>query len=675
MLAQTLFFWLLLLLCLLPLLLAGITILRKITDLNRIELMLPVGSILGLTIFTFFLNAIAFLVRGYAGVVIAYLLTIFLGILLNKFIKADSAKIIFLTGKQLFFWIFSIVFWGGFIFWKTAHVLIGSDTNLYYAVAHSFIRGNFPPMTPWQPDLPLFYHLGTSELLGALHFFSNLDFQFLHLFLSALFIFCAAQIVIWITGRHTNLVNFLLANLAVAVTFISFGFIYLTWPVFPIKLPSISSINQLIIWLRNLPTVNQSIEVYGAPINLDALIYFIFHAFGIAIFLSLVVLLLNYKKEKPLAGWVVICIGLASLALVNESLFVAAFPAIVLGIVLVEYRAKTIFKNIKVLLSLLILTASVVFLQGGIISASINTPNGIEKSAIIFPKKEDIKENFNGYHSGQEMSKLLSLEAGLPLRWFHIGINLLLLLCISAAFIIKANFTHPVLLKVFFMAGLASLVGYNVIVPKFLVANGNRFLSVSFLFFSLVLYWSLIPIYEKIKKRLYIRIIFLVIVGWIFIPTILPPLALLSKTRFGENKLIPKLLQSSQGILWLKNNTTLGDRVMVLDKNAPHPSGQERALVEAGVFAPVFPGDFRAFTIEASPQYIDIAYSLSPRALQKLKINILLIDKVFYETLPEKRKKQLEDKNFFVKLFDDSNDLLNWEKIYKVKDEYINKGR
>lgn len=658
---------LLFLLYLIPILLAGILTLQKISSIGRLELLLPAGSILGLSAFTFFLNLAAFALKGSLGIAMSYFLVISLGFVIFKFQRSGNQKINFPRGKELIFWAASILLWGGFIFWKVANALVGSDTNLYYAIAHSFVKGNFPFFTPWQPDIPLSYHVGASELLGAFYYFSGLDFQFLHLFFSALFIFCSTQIIIWIISRSRSLVTFLLSNLTVAVIFISFGFIYFTWPVFPIKLPAIFSFSQLIFWLRGLPTVNQAIEVYGAPINLDSLIYFIFHAFGLAIFLTLIVLLINQNRKKPLWGWVMICLGLAALALVNESLFIAAFPSLLLGIFLIEYKEKKLLKNLKKLLLLFLLTGLVIFFQGGVISASINSPRNLEESALILPKKEDIKEDFKGYHSGQETSKLLPLgKQTLPLGWFHIGADILLLLSLVIVWV----FNDSVLFKVLFISGLSSFVAYNVIVPKFLVANGNRFLSASFLFFSLLLCLSLPAFFEKIKKHYFFKIFFLIIIAWVFLPTILPPLALLSKTRFGENKLIPKYQQSSAGIKWLKDYADFDERVLVLDKNAPHPSGQVRALVEAGVSAPVFAGNFRAFTIEASPEYIDAAYYLSSHALKKLNIDLLLIDNIFFKTLPEIRKKQLQNNKFFEIIFDNS-DSENGEIIYRIKEAYF----
>ena len=72
--------------------------------------------------------------------------------------------------------------------------------------------------------------------------------------------------------------------------------------------------------------------------------------------------------------------------------------------------------------------------------------------------------------------------------------------------------------------------------------------------------------------------------------------------------------------------------------------------------------------------FFDIAYFLSPAALQKLRVDILLIDNAFFETLPEIRKRQLEDENFFIKIFANSENRTSWEKIYKIKNEYLTNG-
>lgn len=668
-----LFSYLKIIFLIIPVWLTGLIIFKLVVKEQRLELTIPAGFILGITFFVFLLNSLSFVFIPPISILLAYFVVIFIGIFLAIFYRITNWGVP--IGKMLYLWISSLSIWGFLLGWKSNFALIGSDTNLYYSVASTFVRGNFPPLTPWQPDLPLAYHLGVSELLGAFHFLTGLDFKFLHIFFAFFFIFCSSQIIIWILKGHESLMTFLLSNLAVAVSFISFGFVYITWPISPLQIPKITSINDLVLYLRELPTVNQSIEVYGAPVNLDGLIYFVFHAFGLAIFLSLLAIVMHIKKET-FGGWLIICIGLASLALVSESIFIAAFPALVLGMFLVEKKMGNLSKNFKKILILLSLTVLVVFYQGGVISASIKPSSNIEFSAVLFPKKEDIKEDFTSYHLGQQSSKLLPLKTEWsPLRWFHPGVDILLPVSLLVILMLKMEFRQALLLKILLIVAITSMLAYHFIVPKFLVANGNRFLATSFLFFALFISFTVIFIWEKVNKNLLKKALLLMLVVWVLVPIISPPLALLSKTRFGENKLIPKLLDGSPAILWLKDNANFSERIMVLDKNAPHPSGQVRALVEAGVFAPVFDGSIRAFTIEASPQYLDIAYLLSPSALSKLGISTLLIDNDFYQTLPRLRQDQLENEKYFKKVFDYSNNRKDWEKVYIIQDEYLKSGK
>lgn len=672
---QSLLLYLLLFTLLLPIIVVGIIILRKTSSIERFELLFPVGSILGILLFTFSLNIVSFFVKGLTSVILSYLILIFLAV--SIYFKKGLLKVVFPNGKSLILYIISLLFWGAFFIWKSNYALIGSDTNLYYAIAHTFIKGNFPPLTPWQPNLPLAYHLGAFELLGAFYLLTGLSFQFLHLVFSTLFIFFSVQIFIWIWGKYNSLLSFLFANLSAFVGFVSLGFFYLLLPSLSINLPNIHNINEFILFLRNLPTVNQSIEVYGAPINLDTLIYFIFHAFGLSIFLSIVAILVHFKKNNSLGTWIILAISMCALALVSESIFVAVVPAVFVSFILIEKNNKTFLKNRIPLVILGVLTIFIILFQGGIITSAVSHPKMNEESIIVFPRKDDIKEDFISYHFYQEISKMLPINVQwLSLGWFHVGVDLLILVNILLLTKLKVEFKHFILLLTFFISGFTSLIAYNILVPKFLVANGNRFLSFSFFTFSLVICFSLIHVIGLMKTNNLLKKIFLTFfILWLFIPTIVPPLALLSKTRFGENKLIPGREQTTLGIEWIKNNLSYDSSIIILDIRAPHPSGQSRAMLQAGVFAPIFPGDYKAYTIEASPEYFDIVYYLSPSALKKLGIEYLLIDNSFFDTFPEERKEDLANQKYFQKIFDNSKDTENWEKIYIVTDDYLTKGK
>lgn len=657
------------LLYLTPLVLLGAIIVYRICSLTRLELLIPVGSVLGISLFVFFINITAFFLPVKTGINITYISVIFLLILILK--KTKKIPEISLPKKKIFFfWLASVLIWAGLIFWKGNYALIGSDTNLYYSIAHSFIKGNFPPLTPWQPEVPLAYHLGSFELLGAFFYLTNLSFEYLHIFFASLFTFFCSQIVIWIWKRHNNFFSIFWANLTAAVVLISFGFFKLAVPV-NLKLPQISNLHQFFLWIRNLPTVNQTIEVYGAPINLDTMIYFIFHSFGLSLILSLIVIMTCYKGRLAL---IILAILLASLALINETAFVVYAPVAFLYILFKEWRIGNLIKNFRFLLLIFFISIFLIMVQGGTLT-NLLLPSkvNLEKSVYIFPDQKDIKENFREYHFYQQISKFIPQKnEWYPLSWFHFGTDLLILISIILLFNTKFSTSQKIIVKSLFVAGIFSLLAYNYIVPKYLIANGNRFLASSFLFFSLAILYSLQNLLENLKIKILLKyFIWGSLILFILVPTILPPLALLTKTRFGEGKLKINQIESTEGITWIKNNLPFSSRVIILDSRSPHPSGNARALVQAGVFAPIFMSDFRAYTIEASPDYLDIVYYLSPKALKRLNIDTILIDSIFYETLPDSKKEQLVNEQYFTLIFFKENTDRNWEKIFKVNKKYL----
>lgn len=666
-----LFLWLYLLLYLTPLFITGIVLLRKTTSIDRYEILIPAGFILGLVMFTFFINVFSFLTDSKQAIYAAYLFLIFLSILIYK-LRVNIPKLTFPSNKSLLFFISSILIWGILFFWKGNNALIGSDTKLYYSIAHTFLKGNFPLMTPWQPDLPLTYHYGSFQLLAAFYLFTNLSFEFLHIFFSVFFIFCSSQIIIWIWKRHQTFASFVSGNLSAAIVLISFGFLKLIIPVFPLKFPEVANFRQLFFWIRDLPTVGQSIEVYGAAINLDSLIYFIFHAFGLSIALLLIAITFFQRVDKKYLSWIVLAISISALALINESVFIFIVPAVFIAQIALAIANKTLKKDVLMMGLIWVIAAFIVVVQGGVITNTFFPKTNLENSILFFPNKTESKEDFASYHYNQERSKILPLsEQWLPFRWLNIGVEILILIPVMLFIFIK-DAKRKIFILVFLLSGLFSLLAYNFIVPKFLAANGNRLLAFSFIFLSLATFYSMQFTTDKFKNKF--RVLSLAaITVFVVIPTVLPPLVLLSKNRFPEKKLIPHNEEKTNAVKWMEKNFAFNGRVLVLDVRTPHPSGQSRAMVQAGVFAPVFPGDFKAYTIEASPQYFDIAYFLSPFALKELKISALLVDSHYFETIPDIRKKQLENTNFFRKVFENSENQ-TWERILVIEDKYLKEG-
>lgn len=673
--------WLKLLIILLPLFLVGFFLIRISSVVKRVELVIPTSIVLGLTFFIFLLNTISHFVKGENAILSAYFITIVFGLFLSTKFRRNDLD--FPKGKSLVFWIISLGVWIGFLFWKAAYALVGGDSSIYYSIASSFVRGNYPPVTPWQPDTPLSYHLGTLELLGSINFFTNLSFDFLHRFLSTIFIICSVQIVLWIWKRHNNIFSFILTNLIVASAFISFGFLKFVIPHIPLKLPAISNFKEFILWARDLPTVYDSIETYGAPVTLDSLMYAIFHAHGMAIFFLLLTLIIFPRKDHSIITWIVLLFILATLALVNESIFVAAFPAVVIVkffLLLKDIRNYSNYaasvKKVITFLLLVLFSAVLVLIQGGVISANMAGDKGIEKSVVVFPKRTDISSDFISYHINSMRSRAhLFKESWLPFNWYHVGVDILFLLSLYFFLKLKFSESEKIILLTLITTSVFALIAYNIIVPKYVTANSNRILAISYQLLALIVGLVLIAKAEKIlsSTNLILKSVIFLVIILVYIPTIVPPLAKLSKTRFGPNKMVPDFQQTDESIKWIRENTPVDERAIVLDARAPHPSGDTKALVN-GILTPLFIGGFRTYNIDPGPEYIDIVYTLSPKALKDLKISTLLIDQDFFSKMSEVRKKQLDDDTLFKKLFEYIKPDRSWEKVYKVNDLYLQKG-
>lgn len=647
-------------LIILPISFLGILIIKRITYDLKLAVLIPAGIIFGLALFTFITNLIFNFLPGKSGIWTSFLIIILSAAGLSRKIHWEKIN---LNKKILFFWLICFVSWSALIIWKANFALIGGDTRSYYAITGSFIKGNFPPITPWQPDTELAYHTGSFILLSALSYLTNIDYLPLHLILSAIFIICTIQILIWTILENFSVPKFLIANLAAAIAFISFGFVKVIYPVWPIELPRLENINELIIWLRNLPSARESIELYGVSYNLDSLIYIIFQNFGIAILFTLLVIILNFKHN--FIHLTLLLIGLCTLALVNESIFVPVLiPIFIWSLFSLPPKIKSL-QTIKVFL-LFLFTGVFILFQGGLITASILSKDKTPSSIRLLPKDTGTTD----YLINSQKSRLLDIKDNWnPFGWINVGIDVQLIISLILLLITKQERKSKIFCFLLIGFSTGAIAAYNLIIPNYVLSNSNRILVLAYQFLSIAL---VILIYNLTKSLKFTKIKLLtytLLIIFIFLPTLLPPLAWISTTRFGPNKLLPMNKEKTLTDKWIENNTT-HERIAVLDVNSPHPSGAASLMALTGSITPLFAGGFKTYTIEPGPEYTDIVYSLNPESLNKLKITRLIIDNKFYETLPQIRKNELENPNYFTLLFEEK-DIRGWKKIYQIQSDYL----
>lgn len=663
------------LLFLIPIWWVGFIVARRTTSLRRLEVLLSLALPIGVALYIFVLNLLSFIVKGSFGIYISYFIFILIGLVISKKIKTD--KIDFPKKFVLLLFILSTVIWGILLFWKVGHTVLGGDTGLYYAIAKTFARGNFPIVSPWQPDLPLKYHYGASIFLGALEGFTGYSLEFLHRFIVFLLLLSFSQILIWTWKRHDNLFSLVLYQLVPAVALISVGTFMFVWPHLPLQFPELGSFRDFVLWGRSLPSVHLSFETYGAPVSLSVIIYFLFYAVSLSVFYSFMIFLIFPRLKNRLFYWMIIGVVLSSLALINESLFL---PALIVSIFIVlwqEIRERTLRKNFVKLLTVGMVFGLVVLFQGGIITDSIVRKDGLESSVSFFPKKEDLPYEFTGYHRAQQASKLFPIEEKwLPFIWYHAGFTWLY---IFGAFgflylLIKKENKKIIIFTVFLVSAISSVIAYNVVVPKYLAANGNRLMLFSYQIFGVALTLFLIWLFESIQKRKAAAVIFSLCAVWLLIPSILPPVLQLSEARLSENRFLNVYEDKPETFKWIEKNIPIEKRVVDVTSNTPFSSRPQEIMVRAGALTPTFDPKYRAYTLETSPEYLDLVFTLNPDIVKKLKVSYLIVDANYFQTLSEIRKRDIQNAQFFEKVFETSTPYAAWERIYRIKDKYISEA-
>lgn len=618
------------------------------------------------------LNALSYIIQGELGIYISYVLICLLAITIS--IYFPTKKLSLLSKKELLLFLISSLTWGAFLFWTVGHTIFGGDISIYYSIARTFARGNFPIASPWQPDLSVKYHYGASILLGSLGQLTSLNYEFLHVAIAFFLLLSISQILVYLYKRHNSLLSLVFYQLLPVVALVTFGSFMVTWPIFPLKLPEIESINDFVKWGRDLPSAHISFESYAAVISIGLIVYFLFHsvALGIFFWITTMVTYPNYKNNI-FYFYIFLFIGLASLALSNESLFIPSLTACGVIMAIKEFRRGSLRRIAKIMLLGVLFILIVVF-QGGVISDGLLLEE--EKSILVFPKQSDTRHLFKSYHQTQQSSKLFPpLEEWKPLRWYHLGfVPLYGISLIGFLYVFgKVDSKKLTIFLFFLISAIASSAAYNFIVPKYLMANGNRLMSIAYQMLGIstifFIIWYLESLIKKNKIKLLLVVLF--ILAWIILPSTLVPLLQLSRTRFGENKLThPKPVMLTGYLKWLAEETDASDRVLNLDSIAPFSNRNSHTLDLAGVLTPVFDLKHRAYTIDASPEHIDLVQTLNPELIELFKIDYLVIDSEYFENMPENRKKELVNREYFTLEYNESRGK-EWTRIYKVNSSYL----
>ena len=680
---------LLLILLILPLWFVGFKITRIVSNEKRFEVILPISLFFSVNLFILTLNLISYLFHPPLGIYVTYFSFILAGIILwksKKNLALSKIDMLQNTSRKLLY--LSIFIWAFFLFLAIDRMSLSGDPQFYSGIAKSFTRGNFPMMTPWQPDVKLAYHYGPAIFMGTLHQLTGSTFDLVQRSTAFLIVLMLATFLIWVFKRHQTIKTFITFQLIPLVILITLGNWMIAIPTFPLQLPQ--NFTGILDWLSRMPVVNISYEVYGGSIvSLKDMVFFYHEMIAIISFIWILWLSFTYDKSRRIFGWTVLTLSLASLSIINELFIPLTLPAIVLVILLREFPFKELTKKIILISIALFLTfAGLVIFQGGVPTGLLTGKKSEFPTLQFFPDKKKIfvhnviydnhynitsleNTNLQTFQLQQQASRLFlpTKEKWLPFIWFHPGIlyfyiaNLIICLLL---FIFKQKKKLLIISSLLLPAIILSLI-YNL---SFSLSNySSRLIGLTYSFLGaniiLFLVWTL----EYLKRPLSGLVLFLTL--GLAITSVIPTIATFFTKGEGSNKQVlsfrNKLITPDPSTVnamedWIIKNLPYDARLLNLS-NVPSPQ------TNIGIFIPIWPGGFKSYTLDYSPEYYDLIFTLNPSALKEFRMTHILIDSQGYSKLPEIRRKQLELSEYFPLLYSTTE-----EKLFKIDAKYLNEA-
>lgn len=669
-----------------PLSLIGISFIKRIITEKRAEVVIPLGIIAGISTYIFFLNLLSYIFKGYWGIIFSFFSFILLSaILISKFRRQILS---YPKGMALKLWKISIVVWGLFLYYPIAHRYLIAESFMYFSIAKTFIHGNFPILSPWQPDLYVAYHYGPSIFMGAINALTGVHLDQIQRLVALILILCSFELLTFGLKRIYNFRTFLFFQIIVFFGLISYGSIMLAWPVWPIQLPDPSFLRNIAAWMRQFPTMYQTMDSYGMPGRLLLVSNQVHHAFGLADFF-LILFISLYSKTKNKLFWIVLFASLAALALIDEPVFVSAVALSFFILFFKENKSWKIFnkKNLKLVL-FFIAVGLVALVQGGMITDDIFRNKSLEQG-MTFMTLQQIPEKL--HYLFQRVFQVLPINSDwYPFQWAHLDFIPVYIIIIVLLLILRRRIkkTYSMVIGALVSAAFIPNVLYYVITVKFMPSDGNRFLTFTYMFLGIALALEIVLVLEKLyslKNKIYAVLLSLVVV-WITIPSSIP-LALDFWSHFNRQNYFfqPEYTSVPSLDKWLEKNVSIPQRVLDLANQTTYITEDTRYYgawmqgvakppsVFSGVFTPYWDGKYIAYMYSVGPDYLDVLYTINPTSLKKLKLNFLIIDKQFFQTLPKIRQQQLEDSKYFTKVYTGNEGVNNyWISIYRVESAYLN---
>lgn len=652
------------------------------------------GMLLGPLGLLFTTGLLSYLFKGfYAQTLIFYSYVLVISFLGIRSLKKKSIIGIFHQFKKTTNIILSVVIflYITVFFLNTSYFSLGGDVDIYFGIATSFARGNYPIHLPWQPIFLSGYHSGVFMVEGVLYALNQISIYSIHSFFSAYII---SSLFLLITGLARIYSKSPITLFPAILGVVIFGF-----PVFLVG--GATQFLRNLLNLHDLITYPQLVDFKGSlgggSGDFFGMIYRNFYPFGLATFiLSVYCLAVHNWKGRFFLKYVLIIILLVLTASIDESFFI--IEVLISGFFFIkDVKTVTLQKIIRLLPVLAFTLIALILLIQNTVRDSILDPSTegtrfkvliptLNARKSIYPDKFTLipgdQEFMQYFNSVDDFGNGKSITGKIPISYLMKNLSLFnsavkkagstnwlfpnLILLTTGLVILSLLFRLRISL-IFSASALLTILLSVFIVYTFFPPTSVRFISQASQFLSLGIGFMAVELLGQNGKKLINTLIILLFI--VSAPQIISAHArLLSLNQDIGVNFRPSSLSYQKALSKLQKLLPYNSRIILLD-NFPtesHSSGiTSEAIPRFGFFVPISPPDFKSVNSDASTEWID-AVNLNPPSLKILGVNY-----IFIQDNAKNRLRLLGFENinpdYFKFIWGDDTG-----KLYKVSDEYKN---
>lgn len=558
----------------------------------------------------------------------------------------------------------------GLIFLFAHRSFVGSDSDIYYSIATSFARGNYPVVQSWQPNFLTVYHQETYLLEGALWALSGKDIELIHYFFSVYIIWA---IFLFLTGLAREKIRSVFCILPAV-----FGIILVGGPV---MLSKISSLFSFLSSLKTQPdfAVFQSSNGAGAT-NLSGLIYNNFYTFGLAAFLLFLLLFINQSVKQFNFGRYLILLTLIVLGVSIDETFFPLELLLFCGLLFWQSRDFSIAKKyiyLPVMAGIFVLLF--VTIQNPIRDSVLTPSPELPRFKLLIENNWQPNErvSWNGFNLGPTVSGMrdirmkyaaqMTLEDN-NLAWIRLDIRLVYILLFVALLVVSSRWGFLLVISSVF-SYIFSIFINNTFWPANAFRITNQAFQLAFIAVAFVIVGLLAQ--KKFFKKFVAAVIILLLL----------PQLLSSHSKFFTfplRKWEANSTDARNNFTKVKKDLDLeniakiippGKVTVFLDRyptTAPFSYLNYTALTKMGVFVPIGPSKVKILNPAPGIEWLDTINSLSPYAFKELNVEYAYIQNAALVRLSPEKLAAIKNHQYFqeVKKFGDDGIL------YKVLRAY-----